>query len=459
MHDGSSRPAAAQQRLALRPVYDASTRRALGAALGAAFLAGRWSEQAMVRRGAQALEPRPRWLRAVVREVLAAYHRPPADRPRELAAYVALALEERRSALPAPRVRRAFGPEAEMARAPWPVPAIRSPGALAALLGLEIGELLWLADARGLERDAPSRRLRHYDYQWLRRPGAPPRPIAAPKPRLKAVQRWILHEILDRIPPHDAAHGFVRGRSAVSHAAQHARRPTVVRLDLEDFFASVTAARVYGIFRTAGYPEAVAHTLTALSTTVVPRIEWEALPAPAPELARRHSRLGRRLATPHLPQGAPTSPALASLAANGLDRRLAALAPTLLAGYSRYADDLTFSGPADLPARTLIRVTAEIARDEGFSVSPAKTRVRRAHERQLVCGVVVNAGTNVPRQEYDRLRALLHDAGRNGAAAANRAGEPEFRAHVLGRISWVASLHPARGARLLERFERVDWDS
>jgi RNA-directed DNA polymerase len=216
---------------------------------------------------------------------------------------------------------------------------------------------------------------------------------------------------------------------------------------------------VYGIFRTAGYPEAVAHALTALCTTVVPRIEWEALPAPAPELARRHWRLGRRLAAPHLPQGAPTSPALASLAATGLDRRLAGLAPTLAAGYSRYADDLTFSGPADLPARTLIRVAAEIARDEGFSVSPAKTRVRRAHERQLVCGVVVNAHANVPRAEYDRLKALLHDAERNGPAAANRAGVPELRAHVLGRISWVASLHPARGARLRERFDRVDWEA
>jgi hypothetical protein len=440
-------------------VYDPSTRRALGAALGAAFLAGRWSEEAMVRRGAQALAPRPRWLRPVVREVLAAYHRPPADRPRELAAYVALALEVRRSALPAPKVRRAYGPEAAMGRTPWPVPEIRSPGALAAILGLETGELLWLADARGLERDAPSRRLRHYDYQWLRRTGAPPRPIAAPKRRLKAVQRWILHEILDRIPAHDAAHGFVRGRSARSHARLHTGRATVVRLDLEDFFASVTAARVYGIFRTAGYPEAVAHTLTALCTTVVPRIEWEALPAPAPELARRHWRLGRRLAAPHLPQGAPSSPALASLAATGLDRRLAGLAPAMAAGYSRYADDLTFSGPADLPARTLIRVAAEIARDEGFSVSPAKTRVRRAHERQLVCGVVVNAGTNVPRAEYDRLKALLHDAERHGPAAANREGVPEFRAHVLGRISWVASLHPARGARLRERFERLDWEA
>jgi hypothetical protein len=356
-------------------------------------------------------------------------------------------------------VRRAFGPEAEMARTPWPVPAIRSPGALAAILGLETGELLWLADARGLERDAPSRRLRHYDYTWLRRPGAPPRPIAAPKRRLKAVQRWILHEVLDHVPAHDAAHGFVRGRSAGSHAALHAGRTTVVQLDLEDFFASVTAARVYGIFRTAGYPEAVAHTLAALCTTVVPRIEWQDLPAPPPELARRHWRLGRRLAAPHLPQGAPTSPALASLAATGLDRRLAGLAPTLLSTYSRYADDLTFSGPADLPARTLIRVAAEIARDEGFTVSPAKTRVRRAHERQLVCGVVVNAGPNVPREEYDDLKALLHDAERNGPAAANRRGVPEFRAHVLGRISWVASLHPARGAKLRARFERIDWSS
>ena len=67
--------------------------------------------------------------------------------------------------------------------------------------------------------------------------------------------------------------------------------------------------------------------------------------------------------------------------------------------------------------------------------------------------------TNVPRAEYDRLKALLHDAEHNGAAAANRVGVPELRAHVLGRISWVASLHPARGARLRERFERVDWET
>jgi len=439
-------------------MYDPSTRRELGAALAAAFLAGAWTERALLRRGSQAFDGRPPWLLPVVREVLAAYHRPPADRPRELAAYVALVLSERRTALPAPRVRKAFGFEPAMGRMPWPVPEVASPGALAERLGLEIGQLLWLADARGLERDAPSRRLRHYDYEWLRRPGAPPRPIAAPKRRLKAIQRWILHEILDRIPAHDAAHGFVRGRSARTHAALHAGRATVVRLDLEDFFAAVSARRPYWIFRTAGYPEAVAHCLTALCTTVVPRIEWESLPAPPPELATRHSRLGRRLATPHLPQGAPTSPALASLAATGLDRRLAGLAPTMAATYSRYADDLTFSGPRDLPARTLIRVAAQIARDEGFAVAPAKTRVLRSHERQRVCGAVVNERVNVDRREYDALKAILHDAAVNGPAAANRAGVPEFRAHLLGRISWVASLNPRRGARLRERLEGVDWE-
>ena len=135
--------------------------------------------------------------------------------------------------------------------------------------------------------------------------------IERPKARLKEIQRWILREMLVWIPVHDAAHGFVRGRSARTHASAHLGRRLVMRFDLEDFFASVSAARVYGIFRTAGYPEAVAHMLTGLCTNVVPVDEPVS------------GRLARRLATPHLPQGAPTSPALANLAAYRLDCRLA----------------------------------------------------------------------------------------------------------------------------------------
>ena len=436
-----------------------SVRRELSAALASAFLAGVWTEAAMVRRAAEVLTRRPAWLRVVTRAVRAGYPRPPADRPRELAAFIALTLEPYLvpGSPAAPRVRRWRDFAPEMGRTPWPVPAIASPGALADLLELDAGQLAWLADARGLERGA-DRRLRHYTYRWQPRTGAPPRPIARPKRRLKEIQRWILHEILDHIPAHDAAHGFVRGRSVRSHAALHVGRATVVRMDLEDFFASVPASRVFGIFRTAGFPEAVAHSLTALCVTVVPRAEWDTVRPPEdPSLLQRHFRLGRRLATPHLPQGAPTSPALASLAAHGLDRRLARLGPALGARYSRYADDLTFSGPADVPVGTLSRAVAEVARDEGFRMARDKRSVRHPNERQLVCGVVVNRRPNVPRGDYDRLKAILHDAARNGPAHANRAHAPDFRAHLLGRIAWVAQLNPARGHRLRARFDAIEW--
>ena len=134
-----------------------------------------------------------------------------------------------------------------------------------------------------------------------------------------------------------------------------------------------------------------------------------------------------------------------------------ALAPTLRAGYSRYADDLTFSGDAGLPAATLARVVAEIARDEGFRVASGKTGVRRRNERQLVCGVVVNEHLNVPRAEYDQLKAILHDALRHGPAAANRDGVADFRAHLRGRIAWVGQLHPARGEKLQARLDAIAW--
>ncbi len=82
--------------------------------------------------------------------------------------------------------------------------------------------------------------------------------------------------------------------------------------------------------------------------------------------------------------------------------------------------------------------------------------MRRAG-RQRLCGVVINEHPNVPRREYDLLKAILHDAARNGPAAANRRGHPEFGAHLLGRIAWVEQLNPARGARLRERFGAISW--
>src|ERR1019366_4140856 len=141
---------------------------------------------------AQALARRPRWALPVACEVLAVYHRPPADRPRELAAFIALALEVRPPAdaeVDPPRVRRWLVPQPAMGRRRWPVPELATVGALAEWLRGAVGELAWLADARGLEREVDDERLRNYVYAELARRGGLPRVIERPKFRLKAIQR------------------------------------------------------------------------------------------------------------------------------------------------------------------------------------------------------------------------------------------------------------------------------
>ncbi|KAB1915652.1 hypothetical protein F8274_03065 [Micromonospora sp. AMSO31t] len=160
------------------------------------------------------------------------------------------------------------------------------------------------------------------------------------KSRLRALQRRLLAEVLGRIPVHLAAHGFVPGRSAHTFAAAHAAQPVVVRIDPLGFFTHIPATRVHGLFRTAGYPEPVAHTLTGLCTTRTPHPVLRRAPTGLPHRATRLAALG----TGHLPQGAPTSPALANLCAYRLDRRLTGLADAFETTYTRYADDLAFSG-------------------------------------------------------------------------------------------------------------------
>jgi RNA-directed DNA polymerase len=190
-----------------------------------------------------------------------------------------------------------------------------------------------------------------------------------------------------------------------------------------------------------------------LCVNVVPRREWAAAPRPAdPRLLDAHWRLGRRLAEPHLPQGAPTSPALASLAALGLDRRLTGLAARFDATYSRYADDLAVSGDERLigAAPTIRAAVAEIARDEGFRVNARKSQLMTSAGRQRLCGVVVNVRPNVARTEYDTLKAIVHNAARRGPG-------DESRDRLLGRIAWVESVNPNRGAKLRARFAAIDW--
>jgi len=161
----------------------------------------------------------------------------------------------------------------------------------------------------------------------------------------------------------------------------------------------------------------------------------------------------------HHPQGAPTSPALANLCAFGLDLRLDGLARALEVRYTRYADDIVISGPRSLAAARL-RIeawVARIARDEGFALNHRKTRCRRAGKRQQVCGIVVNRQPNLPRERFDRLKALLHRCVVDGPAAHNRDGHARFQDHLRGQLAWAAQLNAGKAQRLQRLFERIDW--
>jgi hypothetical protein len=132
-----------------------------------------------------------------------------------------------------------------------------------------------------------------------------------------------------------------------------------------------------------------------------------------------------------------------------LDRRLVGLARTYGARYTRYADDLAFSGTlSQSTAVSLVDRVRAIAADEGFRINDAKTRIRGAADRQMLAGLVVNAAPAVPRREYDALRALLHNAVHTGLDEQNRDGHPDFAAHLAGRIAWVGHHHPSRAAKL-----------
>jgi hypothetical protein len=102
---------------------------------------------------------------------------------------------------------------------------------------------------------------------------------------------------------------------------------------------------------------------------------------------------------------------------------------------------------------------ARIVAEEGFLLNERKSQLMSRAGRQWLCGVVVNERPNVARREFDVLKAVLHDAARNGPAAANRRGAADFRAHLLGRIAWVESLNPNRGAALRRRFDAIDWQA
>ena len=333
------------------------------------------------------------------------------------------------------------------------LPDLGSIGDLAAWLGIDTATLDWFCANPALRRQSPMHR-QHYRWLVRRKPAGGVRVLAAPLARLRALQRRVLDGLLSRLPMHEAAMGFVRGRSVIDHVRQHTGQAVVACFDLRDFFGSVRASRVHAAFATLGYAGGICRAITALVTCRAP----EALVARLLDDRLIDHEHALRLRDAHLPQGAPTSPALANACAFNLDLRLDGLARAMGATYSRYADDIAISGDRVLAQRRreLEALVGAIAREEGFALNHRKSRSATRAGAQRLCGLNCNEHPNLPRREFDQLKALLHRCVRDGPSA-HAQGHADFRAHVLGRVAWARQVNAAKAARLDCELSRIDW--
>lgn len=212
--------------------------------------------------------------------------------------------------------------------------------------------------------------------------------IEAPKPFLKLVQRRLLDRLLYATPPHSAAHGFYPELSILTNARIHAGSVWVVSYDLEDFFPTTDLDKVRSVLNK----------------------RYDIEEGDLESIIRLTCRNG------NLPQGAPTSPHLANLAFYQGDELLSELAKQHDLGYTRYADDMTFSGK-ELPAE-LDDEVRQIVHRVGYRLAEKKTKRMGRHQCQKVTGLVVNEGVRLPRKQRRRLRAIRKDIAMKGMDSA-----------------------------------------
>jgi RNA-directed DNA polymerase len=323
-------------------------------------------------------------------------------------------------------------PKLAPARLRKPLPSFADVDALARWLGHDSA-----TDLRRFMRPGSDTGSAYVDFEIAKARGGR-RTISAPRAPLRAIQRKIHTEILAKVPTHEAAHGFVVGRSTLTNATPHIGARLLLKTDVREFFPTIHYWRVRGLFFSLGYGEVVSAALAALCTRRI-------LVDPEGE---------RRVVWPGLlPQGAPTSPVISNLVCRRLDARLSGLATKLGARYTRYADDLSFSFHQDdgNAAETVDVGRAfwwidQILQQEGFAEHPGKRQVLRPHRRQLVTGIVVNEHAAVPREERRRFRAILNNCRQHGVASQAN-GRDDFTDYLRGFAAYVHMVSPELGRR------------
>jgi RNA-directed DNA polymerase len=253
-----------------------------------------------------------------------------------------------------------------------------------------------------------------YRHYTIKKRSGGQREISEPLPSLKEIQRWILDNILYKCSVSKFAKGFVPERSIRENARFHRNQSKVLSLDLEDFFPSIKGGRVYNFFKRLGYQPKVAHLLSKLCTL-----------------------------NGSLPQGAPTSPALSNLISLRLDKRLAGFALKEKIRYTRYADDITFSGEFD--EGQLIKFTRKVLAAEGYKLNERKTKLMERHQCQEVTGIVVNEKLQAPKTTRKELRQKMYYIKKYGIESHiqfSHITQANYVKHLLGIANFIVFVNP-----------------
>lgn len=257
------------------------------------------------------------------------------------------------------------------------------------------------------------------------------REILMPCILLKYIQRWLLDNILSKIPISCHAMGFKKGCSIVSNARIHTNQDCIINIDLKDFFPSITMDDVFRIFHYYGYTKELSFAFAKICT---------------------YDR--------KLPQGSPASPYISNIRCLKLDKRIAAVAELYDAKYSRYADDITISGTREI--RQILPLIKEIIADEGFTVNERKVHISYPHQRQQVTGLTVNGNTVKVSNAYKRsLQQEIYYCKKYGPYNHQaHIGDQHlfFKEHLYGKAYFVYMVEPETGRKLLADLDSMDWE-
>lgn len=256
------------------------------------------------------------------------------------------------------------------------------------------------------------------------------RQIEAPCIRLKQIQRWIKNEIVDKIVISNYATGFVKNKSILDNALKHVGKELVINMDLKDFFPSVKYNDVYYLFLSVGYRKDVAHLLTKLCTN----------------------------AENVLPQGSPASPAISNYVLRNLDNRLGKLAESIDADYTRYADDITFSGSKKISS--IIPLIEKIIVQEGFVANKCKTRLQYKNCRQEVTGLVVNQKVSVLPEIEKEIKNAIYFIGKYGLDDHMKhiqCHKSFYMEHLYGIAYFINMVDRDKGQKYLNQLNEIVW--